>query len=50
MADLAKSKRTLEVVEALSNSLNTGLTTKELVILINLVENGCNPEVSSKTL
>ena len=46
MADLAVSKRTLDIVEALSDSLNTGLTKNELAILVALIENGCNPEVS----
>ena len=45
MEDLSRSKRTLEIVEALSDSLNTGLTKNELAILIALIENGANPEV-----
>ena len=47
MDDLARSKRTLAIIEALSDSLNTGLTKNELAILVALVENGCNPEVST---
>ena len=42
---LAQGTRTLDIIEELSNLLNTGLTRKELSILIALIENGCNPEV-----
>lgn len=46
MDSVAKARRTLDIVEVLSEVLNTGLTRNELSILIALIENGCNPEVS----
>ena len=45
MDSVVKAKRTLDIVEALSDVLNTGLSKNELSILIALIESGCNPEV-----
>lgn len=45
MDNTALAQRTLDVVEALSEVLNTGLSREELSILMALIEAGCNPEV-----
>ena len=42
---VAKAEKTLDIVEELSNLLDTGLSRKELAILVALIQNGCNPEV-----
>lgn len=46
-ASVSTARRTLDIVEELSGLLNTGLSRNELSVLIALIENGCNPEVSS---
>lgn len=44
-SSLSRANRAFDIVEELSNLLNTGLSRRELTILVALVENGCNPEV-----
>ena len=46
-ASISKASRQLDIIQELSTLLNTGLSRRELSILTALIENGCNPEVST---